>query len=565
MPKKHETLVGSGGVNLSGGQRQKVAIARAIYAQKAILLLDDVFSGFDAGSEQHVFRPLVGPDGLAQKQGMTVIFATHAIKFLPDADRIIALGLDGRIAQEGSYNSLRMQPGYVRNLAVDAGPQGHGTSAAEAPPESESVKEANEAAEQDLARQFGDFTIYRYYFSAAGIRSAVLMLVYAAMTSICFNLPTFWLKLWTDASSKPGHHDDYMYLGVYALLQCSALGFLLALGRQVLIVIVGKTGAELHWRLLKTVSNASLALFSTTDSGAITNRFSQDMQLVDMQLPSGLINLVLSLFIAIGQIILIVASSPWVGLTFPVILGIFYAVQNFHLRTSRQLRLMDLEAKSPLYTNFLENLSGLSTIRAFGWTRQNLAVNRKLLDLSQKPNYLLYMIQRWLTFVLDMIVAFLAIIIAALAVSQRAEGVSAGIALTQVMLINLTLRRIMLAWDDVETSIGAVSRVKSFSESTPSEHRSAKAEQPAVDWPHSGKIEINALTATYETAPDAPALDKLNLTIQAGEKIGVCGRSGSGNSSLVLALSACLKSTVVRSRSMALIYNVSLPPPFASG
>ena len=101
MPKKYETLVGTGGVNLSSEQRQKVAIARAIYARKAILLLDDVFSGFDAGSEQHVFRHVVGPNDLAQRQGMTVIFATHAIKFLPYTDHIIALGSDGRIAQEG--------------------------------------------------------------------------------------------------------------------------------------------------------------------------------------------------------------------------------------------------------------------------------------------------------------------------------------------------------------------------------------------------------------------------------------------------------------------------------
>ena len=176
-----------------------------------------------------------------------------------------------------------------------------------------------------------------------------------------------------------------MYLRVYALLQCSALAFLIAFAHQVMIVIVKKIGAELHSRLLNSVSNASLVFFSTTDSGAITNRFSQDLQLVDMQLPMGVQNVVLCVFIAVGQIILIIASLPRVGLTFPVILGVLYLVQNFYLQTSRQLRFMDLEAKSPLYTNFLETLSGLSTIRAFGWTRQNLALNRKLLGLSQKP------------------------------------------------------------------------------------------------------------------------------------------------------------------------------------
>ena len=521
MPKQHDTAVGSGGVNLSGGQRQKVAIARAIYARKEILVLDDVFSGFDAGSEQHVFHNVVGPDGLARKQGMTVIFATHAIKFLPYADHIIALGVDGKVVQEGPYDTLRMQPGYIRSLAIEAHPQGQGVSAIEAPIEAESVQVADEVAKQDLSRQLGDFAVYRYYLSAAGLTSTVLMLVFGVATSTFFNLPTFWLKLWTDASSKLGQRDDYKYLGVYGLFQCLALLFLMLLVRQILIVIVTKTGLDLHLRLLRTVANASLFFFSTTDSGAITNRFSQDMQLIDRQLPLGMLNLTFSVFVATGQIILIIASAPWIGLTFPVILALLYAIQKFYLRTSRQLRFLDLEAKSPLYTNFLETLSGLATIRAFGWTKPNLALNCRLLDLSQKPTYLMYMIQRWLTFVLDMIVAVLAVLIAALAVLQRANSGFAGVALTQVLLINLTLRFIIISWTEVETSIGSVSRIKNFSETTSSEHKPLETSEPAIDWPHSGKVEFKAVTAIYETAPDEPALRKLDLTIQPGERIGV--------------------------------------------
>jgi ATP-binding cassette, subfamily C (CFTR/MRP), member 1 len=154
------------------------------------------------------------------------------------------------------------------------------------------------------------------------------MLVFGVATSTFFNLPTFWLKLWTDASSKSGQRDDYRSLGVYGLFQSLALLFLILLVHQILIVVVTKTGLDLHLRLLRTAANASLFFFSTTDSGTITNRFSQDMQLIDMQLPIGLINLTFSVFVATGQIILIITSSPRVGLTFPVILALFYAVQS---------------------------------------------------------------------------------------------------------------------------------------------------------------------------------------------------------------------------------------------
>jgi ATP-binding cassette, subfamily C (CFTR/MRP), member 1 len=185
------------------------------------------------------------------------------------------------------------------------------------------------------------------------------------------------------------------------------------------------------------------------------------------------------------------------------------------------LRFLDLEAKSPLYTNFLETLSGPATIRAFGWTKQNLALNHRLLDLSQKPIYLLYMIQRWLTFVLDMVVAVLAVLIAAPAILQRANSGFAGVALTQVLLINWTLRFIIISWTEVETNIGSVSRIKNFSENTSSEHKPLETSEPAIDWPHSGKVEFKAVTTIYETVPDEPALRKLDLTIQPGEKIGV--------------------------------------------
>jgi ATP-binding cassette subfamily C (CFTR/MRP) protein 1 len=536
MPKGHDTVVGSSGISLSGGQRQKIAIARAIYARKPIIILDDVFSGLDAGSEQQVFRNAVGPDGLARKHGATVIFATHAIKFLPYTDHVIALDLVGKVAQEGPYDLLRKQPGYIRSLAMASGSSGQGQSDNQADLEIETFKVAEQATEEDLSRQLGDFSIYRFYFKAAGLRVTVLLTFYGVAVSTFFNLPTFWLKLWTDVSSHTGRYDEYLYLGVYALFQILALVFLVMLAYHLLIIIVSKTGAKLHDHLLTTVANASLAFFSETDSGSITNRFSQDMQLIDMQLPLGLLNVTFAVFVVIGQIILVIASSPWIGVAFPVIFALLYMVQKFYLRTSRQLRFLDLEAKSPLYTNFLETLSGLPTLRAFGWTGQNLALSHKLLDASQKPSYLLYMIQRWLTFVLDMTFAVLATAIAALAVVQRANGGFTGIALTQVLLVNLTIRSLIVAWTEVETSIGAVSRVKNFSETTASEHLLLEDHKPAIDWPHEGRIDFTALTAIYDTAPDKPALNNLDLIIEPGEKIGVCGRSGSGKSSLVLAL-----------------------------
>jgi ATP-binding cassette subfamily C (CFTR/MRP) protein 1 len=128
---------------------------------------------------------------------------------------------------------------------------------------------------------------------------------------------------------------------------------------------------------------------------------------------------------ATGQALLIATATRYIALSFPFLLAVFYYIQKYYLRTSRQLRFMDLEAKSPLYTQFIESLSGLATLRAFGWQAANEALNNELLDDNQRPVYLLYMIQRWLTLVMDFISMGLALVVVGLSLKLR-DSASVG-------------------------------------------------------------------------------------------------------------------------------------------
>lgn len=80
-PHGDKTPVGSKGISMSGGQKQRLSIARAIYARRELLLLDDVFSGLDANTEDVVFDNLLGENGLARKANMTVILVSSDGKF----------------------------------------------------------------------------------------------------------------------------------------------------------------------------------------------------------------------------------------------------------------------------------------------------------------------------------------------------------------------------------------------------------------------------------------------------------------------------------------------------
>jgi ATP-binding cassette, subfamily C (CFTR/MRP), member 1 len=171
LPNGDQQLIGSNGVNLSGGQKHKVAIARAVYARKRVAIFDDVLSGLDATSEEHVFLHIFGPQGLLRQQHTTVILSTHAVRYLPCADHIIALGVGGNVMEQGSFLNLNAVSGYVQSLSVQAVAQKESTSleagAAEPIP---AFRPAEVEAEiLGKSRQEGELSTYRYYFRAAGL------------------------------------------------------------------------------------------------------------------------------------------------------------------------------------------------------------------------------------------------------------------------------------------------------------------------------------------------------------------------------------------------------------
>jgi ATP-binding cassette subfamily C (CFTR/MRP) protein 1 len=197
------------------------------------------------------------------------------------------------------------------------------------------------------------------------------------------------------------------------------------------------------------------------------------MALIDMQLPMALLQTADGFMVCIAQTILITTSSKFVAAFIPAALIVLYLLQRFYLRTSRQIRLLDLEGKSPMYTHFLETLSGLTTLRAFNWQSAWDEDSRELLDRSQRPVYMLYCIQRWLGLALDSMVAVCAILIITLATqlnqSASSSGGALGVALVNLLTLSNMVSYLIRAWTDLETSIGAVLRVREFESSTPSE------------------------------------------------------------------------------------------------
>lgn len=198
---------------------------------------------------------------------------------------------------------------------------------------------------------------------------------------------------------------------------------------------------------------------------------------------------------------------------------------------------MELESQAPLLTHCSETLSGVTTIRAFGWQTSNHQKCIDLLDKSQRPFYLMFCVQRWLGLVLDLTTAALAVIVVAMAMTLRetASAGSVGVSLLTILTFNSQLSWLIVAWTSLETALGAVARCMNFEKSTVSEDKPAENSTPPADWPQGGRLTLTDVSASYNSDGD-DVLKSVSLSILAGEKVGVCGRSGSGKSSLLLTM-----------------------------
>lgn len=234
-------------------------------------------------------------------------------------------------------------------------------------------------------------------------------------------------------------------------------------------------------------------------------------------------------FTASAKAIILVAFSQYLATAVPFVLALLYLLQSFYLQTSRQVRLLEIEAKAPLCTHFIETVAGAATIRAFGWQSTYQERNHKFIDQSQRPAYIQHCIQSWLGFVLDLLVTAIAIVLVAIAVAwkDKFSAGNVGVSLVMVMTFSSVLMRLIKTWTMMESSIGAVARVRRFVADTEREQKGVSTAPAAQDWPAQGRVEFKSLVSAY-TPSAAPVIKGISLSIQPSEHIALCGRSGCG-------------------------------------
>ncbi|OAA39066.1 ABC transporter, transmembrane domain, type 1 [Metarhizium rileyi] len=534
FPNGDQTLSGDNGSNLSGGQKQRIALARAVYYQASLLVLDNVLSALDRSTADAIFSRLFTPNGLLKRLGSTVVMTVHSAEYIKSADQTLV------IDDQGSIKSVT-GPGEAEQCQCDVAEWLSPSADEKAEEKPEATNESDAARDEGgssankelLIRRQGDFSLYSFYLKSTTRWLWAIWLLTVVFVSVAERLPEIFLRIWLDVAPK-----SKVYLVGYILFGFSsftAAGITLSL---YYLKIVPNSSQNLHRVLLDKVMGSTLSFLSSTSNGSLLNLFSQDMSLISQDLPLAFFRLLYSFFLLITDIGIIAAGASYIAVIIPFILICLYIIQYFYLRTSRQMRYIDLEAKTPLYTQFSEISAGLMHIRSFGGDSQCLSRSRQLLDDSQRPFYYMFCIQRWLGLVSELCVLGVATILVSVALCFRGTTSQNAMGLSLLTLIQFgdSILTLLNTWIDTETSLGAIARIKSFSENTPSEEDGSGADLPP-DFLKRGEIKMVEVTSTYDSSDtSSKALDNVSLDIAPGQKVAVVGRTGSGKSSLILTL-----------------------------
>uniref|UniRef100_A0A668AGB7 Multidrug resistance-associated protein 1 n=1 Tax=Myripristis murdjan TaxID=586833 RepID=A0A668AGB7_9TELE len=556
LPAGDSTEIGEKGVNLSGGQKQRVSLARAVYCNCAVYLLDDPLSAVDAHVGKHIFDKVIGPQGLLKDR--TRVLVTHGLSYLPQADLILVM-VDGKITEMGSYLELMAREGafaeFLRTYAT-ADQADNNTSKtnthtrcplahmAQRGKEGEVLgkkaknAEVGKLTEADKANTGQvKLSVFWEYMKAIGLLLSFISLLFFFTHHLASLFSNYWLSLWTDDPVINGTQPNrQMRLGVYGALGLSQGIAVLCYS---LSVSIGGILASryLHQTMLYDVLRSPMSFFERTPSGNLVNRFAKETDTIDSVIPSIIKMFMGSMFNVLGACVIILIATPLVAIIIPPLGLLYFFVQRFYVSSSRQLKRLESVSRSPVYTHFNETLLGTTVIRAFGEQHRFISESDRRVDHNQKAYYPSIVANRWLAirleFVGNCIVTFAALF-AVMARESLSPGIM-GLSISYALQLTASLTWLVRMSSDIETNIVAVEKVKEYSDTEKEAEWRHEPSSLPPGWPTGGDIEIRGLGLRYRADQDL-AIRNITVSIQAGEKVGIVGRTGAGKSSLTLGL-----------------------------
>ncbi|KAJ7125203.1 P-loop containing nucleoside triphosphate hydrolase protein [Mycena epipterygia] len=527
------TMVGERGLTLSGGQKARITLARCIYSDAHVLLLDDPLAALDVHTASSIVDKCLAGDLVA---GKTVILVTHNV---PVASRIarfmVVLGSDGSI-QQGPVDQ-------VIATADIPGEQAVGGNAASA------VPDANEpiakiAMTEEVAEGHVEWPAFKLYLSSLSSHPRLFWLFFLggiALNEITLVLQAWFLGYW---SSKYEHQlssevSPSYHLSIYAAILAFAMVFY---SWYFTIFTFGSMRASLviHDRLMNSIVGSTMRWLDTVPVSRVMTRTTQDMRTVDDSMAVGVnrvLQLTLGLFIKFGTVILFSPAFFVPGMLITFIGGFF---GNLFMKTQLPIKREMSNARSPILGHFSTVIAGLACIRAYGTQERFLQESLVRIDRYTRTAITYHNLNRWIACRSDILGGIFTTLLATYLVYIRKEdAATTGFVLNNAFGYSIMVLLWVKYFNTVELNGNSLERILEYINVEQQQSLSKIFTAPPAFWPASGHIVVDNLTAKYsEDGP--PVLNNISFEIKSGERVGVVGRTGSGKSSLILSLLRCI-------------------------
>ncbi|KAJ2960293.1 hypothetical protein NQZ79_g4321 [Umbelopsis isabellina] len=558
LPGGLDTEIGERGIGLSGGQKARIALARACYAVRigyaSIVMLDDVLSAVDVHTEQHLFDHVLSNEKGLLKHA-TRILVTHAVHYMDQVDRIVYLD-EGDASQVGTHDELIKKEGHYQTLITEFARM-KTTQKQKENEESEEVEQSKEIAKEkkddrekgaltsEEAMKTGRVTwgVYGRFILAGGIYNFFLSYGVMLFHRIIWYGAYYFLSDWLN-TSNPAHSPAY-YLGIYTMMQMLAVVSQPSSYYIAFTYFGIRASKDLFERLLNKVFRAPMSFFDTTPNGRILNRLGSDMNEIDAGLTD-------KLFTTLGQLNQVVVSlvaagiaTPYLFAMLPPLAIVYYYIMVYYQATARSLRRLDAgRTRSPLLQHITHTLEGMHTIKAYGLTEEWLKAFYAKVDLNQRSKRMEIILMGWMNFRLEFLGAILILGSSIFAVIARNSipPTLAGLAVSTLMNAVMFLSILVNTFSQMEIAAVHGERVFEYTElqSEAPLNLAEDAEHP--DWPSAGTIKLSNYSARYRNGLPL-SLKNVNAELQGGTKIAIVGRTGSGKSTLTLALFRIIEGT----------------------
>ncbi|GJJ71378.1 ATP-binding cassette, subfamily C (CFTR/MRP), member 1 [Entomortierella parvispora] len=568
------TEIGERGINLSGGQKQRISLARAAYQDADVYLLDDPLSAVDAHVDQHLWKNLIGPEGLLKDK--TRVLVTHGIHHLDQVDSILVIK-DGRVTETGHFKELmkaknsfyqlinefsarnakgnKSKKAKKKDADAVAASASSSASASDEDGETDTIiggadgkdndkkggeKKDNEGdgdlvEEEQIQEGAVSVGTFMHYVRAMSFTYfGMLVGFYVLWEMFQLSVP-IWMQHWTsvvDTTDKPVVY----YLAIYAGLVLSYMICDVYLTYICFVLACPQASLVMHEQILERVIRLPMSFFDTTPQGRILNRFSSDMSEIDDHVSNCLTASLQCILNMVGSLVVVAVATPMIMLAIPPMALIYWIVQEYYIRTSTVLKRLESKTKSPIYQHFTESLHGCSSIRAMNLQDRFVTENAQKLDQYSMMFYCTYMTNRWLNLRLQSLCAVIVFFSALLAVLNR-DSINpsmAGLALSFTLTLADHVVWSLRLYCRLVGSLVSVERVHEYTIKNTEAPLTTGVHLPE-SWPQHGQITFQNYSARYREGLDL-VLKDVSFDVQPGAKVGVVGRTGAGKSSLTLAL-----------------------------